>query len=1213
MPVIKEKRQFLTQPIGVARASRGGEITGEAISRAAGQLNDIAFKFAAKDAEERGETQAKSIDAAQITGIDPSTGGPKALSNIASMGQIQSDAYKRIIDRRFEESIEEEMRLKSKELALNTPDPEKYDTLMSSYMADMVNGAKGTPYSEYISNTGSVYLNQTKLVLKDEAIARAKAAQKKAQAEANARSESLAYNIGVAAGSNSNGYNQADASMSELIGNQVAATDDLGQFTGAPTDLSKAGDKILNSYAVGILEGSLANLSKQDRSRLSANLAFGSEFTLSESASHVFNKISNLANGDREKMSAFGAEIYTSVNRLNAIDTDAEINASAEAKALDAAEKLSGENLTNQFSALTIEITNDVDQSLWGVGQDINTALEKINKLMITDPRTTLDSGISETAITKRNSALDKAKDQLLNNAIFGLIEGKNFTEAKINEIRDGIKSNNLSALFEAVGDVSTSDQSVFSSLLNETNPSDVLSALESKATLLKGQEAFKAKRQKTYVDTNKPALLAKIFDGTATWSEIDEFAEEAGSSYSSVKPEIDAALGGAEIRSLIVGTEFNSDSKGMLKEVGLLSKGTAFSETATPILNRSGLRDKVVSALEKVKDLDLRKAIVGNILDAVPADGSATLRQKEYQSFVGRASEMSETRTLYSNSGIADMRQKYIKEIKDSEILNETQKKELISNSNTNLSVSIGNRIFGDMDENQMNQAIVYLQDKDSQNNLPAPLKQQLDLIIGPNADQGDVSSIVSSLSGLIPDLIKAKESMQKEKNADDVAIALANGHPIETNEENIGYVRDVLLRKVGLEEQPADLFQNGPAYLAAFSEDDPNFKGGLYLRSMLSAASKNGVAFPELKQFFIKAANGGSIGDTPIDPSFVANIVAGIGYDQDSVSAGIVQTSVFDSMGLDDVTKGVLSGLGQASVVGFDSAYLPKIAEALRDPKGSMKSFEAVTGGPIEDFINKAVDAKWFSNELPTNPQVLKEMTNYALGLHLAGMDESQIKANIRNFVKQAYQKDEWTVSGNGRVSTLSRVNINRSFGKPSLRAAALMLHQVEMYASIGKGMLPEGSLAEQIEQGKVSYSQKYKTVQTGSKLSSIRSGMTPNLKEIVYVPRYNDTNATAVYTPYVRNFDGTITAITDFNASKLKARNPSVNTLSNLLETIDSSKTNTIDPNLNQETTGAFGYTAGVMSNTFFGAAGGQTLSKPQIIESAVIKFYLENNGG
>ena len=37
-----------------------------------------------------------------------------------------------------------------------------------------------------------------------------------------------------------------------------------------------------------------------------------------------------------------------------------------------------------------------------------NTIEEKINKLMITDPRTTLDSGISETAITKRNSALDR-------------------------------------------------------------------------------------------------------------------------------------------------------------------------------------------------------------------------------------------------------------------------------------------------------------------------------------------------------------------------------------------------------------------------------------------------------------------------------------------------------------------------------------------------------------------------------------------------------------------------------------------------------------------------------------------------------------------------------------------------------------------------------------------------------------------------------------
>ena len=118
MAVIREQRQFKIGPIGVARASRGGEITGEAIANAASQWQGYFYQRAKEDAVKAGSEAAQAASKEQLTTINPETGKPEAYKVPQNFGRFAAEAYQRVIDARYEESMQEEVRLKAKELAV---------------------------------------------------------------------------------------------------------------------------------------------------------------------------------------------------------------------------------------------------------------------------------------------------------------------------------------------------------------------------------------------------------------------------------------------------------------------------------------------------------------------------------------------------------------------------------------------------------------------------------------------------------------------------------------------------------------------------------------------------------------------------------------------------------------------------------------------------------------------------------------------------------------------------------------------------------------------------------------------------------------------------------------------------------------------------------------------------------------------------------------
>lgn len=203
--ILVESPTFQNQRIGVARTYEGGQ-TADAIARGADQLAGLAFRAAAENAQTQATEMAQSLSQTDVMAIDPKTGAPVALGQMGNMGRIGSEAYRRVINTRFQQSIEEEIRNQATVLAgqyEDNPDGVAlYTEAMSDYIASMSQNATGQ-WRSFIEDAGTSYLNRTRASLTVAQMrasrARLAAAGQRANAEALTAFESAVSNYGPAA------------------------------------------------------------------------------------------------------------------------------------------------------------------------------------------------------------------------------------------------------------------------------------------------------------------------------------------------------------------------------------------------------------------------------------------------------------------------------------------------------------------------------------------------------------------------------------------------------------------------------------------------------------------------------------------------------------------------------------------------------------------------------------------------------------------------------------------------------------------------------------------------------------------------------------------------------------------------------------------------------------------------------------------------------
>jgi len=180
MAIVRQQRQVGIKRIAVINTDTGAARAYQSMAQAGQNLVRSALPQLQAEAERRGTNAAKEINRQNLIEFD-AEGNPKALKVPENFGTIAASAYQTVIERRFNESMAEEIQNKSNEFAIKYPlQINKYTDQMSSYLRSM-DKASGGRFNEFISNTGQSVMLETQGKLQ---IAAAKKAKKDAENDA---------------------------------------------------------------------------------------------------------------------------------------------------------------------------------------------------------------------------------------------------------------------------------------------------------------------------------------------------------------------------------------------------------------------------------------------------------------------------------------------------------------------------------------------------------------------------------------------------------------------------------------------------------------------------------------------------------------------------------------------------------------------------------------------------------------------------------------------------------------------------------------------------------------------------------------------------------------------------------------------------------------------------------------------------------------------
>jgi len=308
MAIIRQKREASLRRIGVINVDTGESQVYKSMADAGAQIANAALPELRQQAEDRGVNAAKEVNRQNLIEFDDE-GNPKALTVPQGFGTIASRAYQTVVERRFNESMKEEIELKSLEFAKKYPSPTEYGQNMAAYLAAMDKAAGGR-FAEYISNTGQPIMVETQSKLE---IAAAKARLKQAKATANMnvyRAIEAFQKLSVLAVTPESvaELDLLEQDVKSAIEEKFALTQDFVAY-------SKDLQSLKNSKAatsVNLLINEAKNLSGSDRIKIEAaigNRAFLSDIEDS-SIRILISQVHNLAPSKiNELSSAFGTGI----------------------------------------------------------------------------------------------------------------------------------------------------------------------------------------------------------------------------------------------------------------------------------------------------------------------------------------------------------------------------------------------------------------------------------------------------------------------------------------------------------------------------------------------------------------------------------------------------------------------------------------------------------------------------------------------------------------------------------------------------------------------------------------------------------------------------------------------------------------------------------------------------------------------------------------
>ena len=358
MAVIREQRQFGLSPVRVVRAETGGQAVGQALAQAGETFSDIMFRRASVQAEKTGREAALSVESQNVVAFDPVTQKPVALTPPKGFGTIATEAYQNVINQRFNQEIESDIKNRGTELALQFKDSANGSELYNQAMQDYVDQLKenaGGMYGEYISNVGGEYRESTYLKLKQDEQDRARAEAKRVRQLQHADNVSNALSLYSQIGP------EADAQMPASTAADMARS---GQ--GSYTESALENKQLRQARAAGIALFSINRTGDEDPNSAQNDLqalAMG-PIGLTHIKDPMLKKTMAEFANDKTAWSQVAGEIYreaeTSIQRNILEDTVAAYN--SEAIRSFSAEETSSRITTGDITSIGSEVDSLIEE-----------------------------------------------------------------------------------------------------------------------------------------------------------------------------------------------------------------------------------------------------------------------------------------------------------------------------------------------------------------------------------------------------------------------------------------------------------------------------------------------------------------------------------------------------------------------------------------------------------------------------------------------------------------------------------------------------------------------------------------------------------------------------------------------------------------------------------------------------------------------------------
>ena len=160
MAVIKQsnKAKFYNKPIGINRFSENSEKPWEALSRSAGLLAEKAMQSLYDDAQKTGEETASK----RLLVMDEDN-KPSFLEPPSNLSPVAAEAYRNVIDKRYEFKIQNDLQTKIMELKQKYPtNATLFDESFSMFASTLADNSGGK-WSAYINDISQPMLAQNKL------------------------------------------------------------------------------------------------------------------------------------------------------------------------------------------------------------------------------------------------------------------------------------------------------------------------------------------------------------------------------------------------------------------------------------------------------------------------------------------------------------------------------------------------------------------------------------------------------------------------------------------------------------------------------------------------------------------------------------------------------------------------------------------------------------------------------------------------------------------------------------------------------------------------------------------------------------------------------------------------------------------------------------------------------------------------------------------